>query len=231
MSRRITLEAADGHRLTAWRGDPDGPPKGGVVALHAVYGLTEHMGWLCDRWAEAGFAAIAPALYDRVGKDLVHPYDRSGVEAGRKCFAALSEAQILADIAACAAALRGAGPVAISGFCTGGTWAWIASAKQDFDAQVNFYGSHVPSKLDLAPRCPSIMHYGDSDHAVPLPQVERIRAAYRAVTIYVYPRAGHAFFNPEQESFDAGAAAAAWQRSVAFLDHLFAGKSRRPATA
>jgi len=229
MSRKITLDAADGHRFTAWRSDPAGPAKGGVVVLHAVYGLTAHMGAVCDRWAGAGYAAIAPALFDRVGRDLVHPYSRDGVEAGRRCFGALAEAQILADIAACAAALRDSGPVAISGFCTGGTWAWIASAKQDFDAQVNFYGSHVPSRLDLAPRCPTIMHYGDSDHAVPLSQVERIRAAHPAVTIHVYPRAGHAFFNPEQESFDAGAAAVAWQRSVDFLDRLFTGPARKSA--
>jgi carboxymethylenebutenolidase len=229
MSRKITLDAADGHRLTAWRSDPAGSAKGGVVVLHAVYGLTAHMGAVCDRWAEAGYAAIAPALFDRVGTDLVHPYTRDGVEAGRKCFAALGEQQILADIAACAAALRSTGPVAISGFCTGGTWAWVAAAKQDFAAQVNFYGSHVPSKLALAPRCPTAMHYGDADHAVKPADVERIRAAYPAVTIHVYRGGKHAFFNPEQESYDPSIASLAWQRSVAFLDRLLTGPARKSA--
>ena len=229
MSRKIALHAADGHRFSAWRGDPAGPAKGGVVVLHAVYGLTPHMGDVCDRWGGAGYAAIAPALFDRVGKDLVHPYTRDGVEAGRKCFAALGEAQILADVAACAAALRDAGPVAVSGFCTGGTWAWVAAAKQDFAAQVNFYGSHVPSKLALAPRCPTEMHYGDADHAVRPPDVERIRAAYPGVTIHVYPGGRHAFFNPQQDSYDQAIATLAWQRSVAFLDRLFTGPARKSA--
>lgn len=229
MSRKIMLDAADSHRFTAWRSDPAGSAKGGVVVLHAVYGLTTHMGDVCDRWAEAGYAAIAPALFDRVGKDLVHPYTRDGVEAGRKCFAALGEAQILADVAACAAALRDTGPVAISGFCTGGTWAWVAAAKQDFDAQVNFYGSHVPSRLAPAPRCPTVMHYGDNDHAVKPPDVERIRAACPAVAIHVYPGGRHAFFNPEQESYDQAIAMLAWQRSVAFLDRLFTDPARKSA--
>ena len=229
MSRKIALDAADGHRFAAWRSDPDGPAKGGVVVLHAVYGLTPHMGAVCDRWAEAGYAAIAPALFDRVGRDLVHPYSRDGVEAGRRCFGALAEAQVLADVAACAKVLRDGGPVAVSGFCTGGTWAWVASATLDFDAQVNFYGSHVPSKLDLAPRCPTIMHYGDNDHAVPLRDIERIRAAHPTVVVYVYPGGKHAFFNPEQEAHDAVSAALAWQRSVAFLDRTFG--PRASATA
>jgi carboxymethylenebutenolidase len=229
MSEKITLDAADGHRLTAWRSDPSAPAKGGVVVLHAVYGLTAHMGDVCDRWAEAGYAAIAPALFDRVGPNLVHPYSRDGVEAGRKGFAALGEEQVLADIAACAAALRDTGPVAVSGFCTGGTWAWVAAAKQDFAAQVNFYGSHVPAKLSFVPRCPTEMHYGDNDHAVKPPDIERIRAAYRAVTIHVYPGGRHAFFNPEQDSYDQAIATLAWQRSVAFLDRLFTGPARRSA--
>jgi carboxymethylenebutenolidase len=106
----------------------------------------------------------------------------------------------------------------VSGYCTGGTWAWVASAKQSFDAQVNFYGSHVAQKLDLHPRCPTVMHYGDKDHVVPVPDIERIQAANPGVLIHIYPSGGHAFFNPEQENYDAGHAALAWKRSLEFLE-------------
>jgi len=223
MSQRITLTAADGHRLDAWRADPDGPPRGGVVVLHAVFGLTGHMGDVCDRWASAGYAAVAPSLFDRVGPGRVHPYTEDGVEAGRVCYGALTREMGLADIGAAADALRPAGPVVVSGFCTGGTWAWIAGASLDFAAQVNFYGSHVPAHLDLSPRCPTIMHYGDCDRVVPPEKIAAISAAHPEVTIHVYPVAGHAFFNPEQTaSHDAAAAALAWRRSVEFLDRRFA---------
>ena len=114
--------------------------------------------------------------------------------------------------------------VAISGFCTGGTWAWIAAAELDFDAQVNFYGSHVPARLEYAPKCPTVMHYGDSDHIVPVPDIDKIRAANPEVTIHIYPGAGHAFFNPEQASHDADGAALAFRRSIEFLDRQFGGR-------
>ena len=220
MSQRITISSTDDHRIDAWRSDPD-TAKGGIVILHAVYGLTNHMGDVCDQFAAEGCAAIAPALYDRIGPGIVHPYTADGVAAGRGSYGALSAEQILADVAAAADALRdtvgNTGPVAVSGFCTGGTWAWIAAAELDFDAAVIFYGSQVPAHLDRTPRCPTILHYGDRDRIVPIAEVGKIRAAHPALTHHIYPGGRHAFFNPAQESFDAGAADLALRRSIDFL--------------
>lgn len=217
MSTKVEIPSSGRHRFEAWRSDPAGNPKGGVVVLHAIYGLTSHIGDVCDRWARDGYAAIAPALFDRVGKGLVHPYSSEGGNAGRTCYQGAGEANILADIAASAAAFDAGIPRIASGFCTGGTWAWVASATQQFDAQVNFYGSHVATRLDLKPRCPTVMHYGDNDHVVSVADIERIRSANPEVLVHVYPGAKHAFYNPEQGNHDASAAELAWQRSIAFL--------------
>jgi carboxymethylenebutenolidase len=224
VAERISLTARDGHAFACWRSDPKATPLGGIVVLHAVYGLTAHMGGVCDAWAAEGFAAIAPSLFDRVAPGIVHPYARDGVEAGRKSYAAAGAENILSDIEACRTALADIGPVAVSGFCTGGTWAWTASARLPFDAQVNFYGSHVPARLDQTPLCPTIMHYGDADFVVPVSDIEKIRSAHPEVTIHVHAGAGHAFFNPDQpEAHRAGAAAEAWRLSVAFMRSRFTG--------
>ena len=220
MAEKTTLTAADGHAFEAWRADPAdsaGAARGGIVILHAVYGLTGHIGDVCRMFADGGYAAIAPALYDRTGKDIVHPYSAEGVQAGRASYGKLSEDDILADVAACVAALRPAGRVAVSGFCTGGTWAWISAAALDVDAAVIFYGSQVPDHLQRAPQCPTILHYGDKDRIVPMPDVERIRAAHPDLPLHVYPGGQHAFFNPEQASYDEPAAETALGRSLAFL--------------
>ena len=230
MAQHITLTAADGHELDAWRTDPAGTGtgagkvRGGIVVLHAVFGRTTHMGDVCDQFAGAGYAAIAPSLYDRVGKNIVHPYDETGVEAGRKSYGALTPDQILADTAAGRDALGWAGPVAVSGFCTGGTWAWVAAATLDFDGAVIFYGSQVPAHLRRTPRCPTVHHYGDADHVVPLADIEKIRAANPDIPIHIYPGGKHAFFNPDQASYDAEIAALAFRRAVDFLADNMAGR-------
>jgi carboxymethylenebutenolidase len=222
--RKTELAGVDGHCLTVWRAEPDGAIKGGIIVLHAVYGLTDHMGDVCARWARAGYLAIAPALFARRDGADVLPYSTDGVVAGSRFFASLTREEIFRDIETCVAAAGSPGRVAISGFCTGGTWAWKAAAAMTFAAQVNFYGSHVfhPENIDLTPLCPTIMHYGDSDHVVSPIEIERIRTRHPSVDMHVHPGAGHAFMNPEQSGFDAIASERAWASSIAFMDRRFA---------
>ncbi|MHA1107807.1 MAG: dienelactone hydrolase family protein [Alphaproteobacteria bacterium] len=220
MSEKISL-SADGHRFDAWRADPVGPAKGGIVLLHAIYGLTSHMRDVCAMFADGGCSAIAPALYDRIGPDIVHSYDQTGAAAGRASYGQLAEDGILADVSACIAALRPSGRVAVSGFCTGGTWAWRSAAALEVDAAVIFYGSHVAQNLERTPRCPTVLHYGDSDLIVPMQDVDKIRAAHPNLPLHIYPGGGHAFFNPEQANYDAEAARGALEKSLEFLAENF----------
>lgn len=224
MANKIEITAADAHKFDAWRADPTGGAKGGIVVLHAIYGLTTHMGDVCDLYASHGYAAIAPALYDRSGKDLVFSYEGEGRDAGMAQRETLDESTVLLDVNAAANALRPSGRVAISGFCTGGTWAWVSGAKLGFDAAVNFYGSDVFDLRDLKPACPTILHYGDQDVIVPIDQVETIRSLHADHSLHVYPGQGHAFFNPEQASHDAASAKLALERSIAFMDQHLAGE-------
>lgn len=218
MTQTIEMTAADGHPFEAWRSDPAGAAKGGVVILHAVYGRTSHMGDLCDQWAKAGYVAIAPALFDRSKRNCVYSYSPEGGAEGLKRYQALSEEEILADVEACRTSFQQGLPTISSGFCTGGTWAWVSAAKLSFDAQVTFYASQILDWLDLAPKCPSLMHYGDNDHVVSLDGVQKVQAARSEVDVQIYPGAGHAFFNPEQSRHDSEAAALAWSRSLDFLE-------------
>ena len=81
--------------------------------------------------------------------------------------------------------------------------------------------SQIVEALDLSQPLPTILHYGDSDPIMPMDKVERIKARHPGVELCIYPAAGHAFCNPEQATYDATAAQAAWRRSFAFLDRHF----------
>jgi carboxymethylenebutenolidase len=60
-------------------------------------------------------------------------------------------------------------------------------------------------------------HFGDQDHAISLPDVEKIKAAYPDSVVHVYPGAGHGFNCDERSSYSAKDAALAFERSIAFL--------------
>lgn len=227
MPELMTLRSDDEHVFTAWNSTPAKECKGGVIVLHAVFGLTSHIEDVCDTWAAAGFRAIAPALFDRIGKAIVHPYGRAGADAGTQTYGRLTQAQILADIQACQQELASCGQTAITGFCTGGSWAWTAAAHLTFDAQVAFYGSHIHERLGQRPLCPTQLHYGSSDHVVSTGQQEQIEQAHPQVEMNLYPSAGHAFMNPDQEYFAPDAAAVAWRRAISFVGAAFSAPGAR----
>ena len=219
MANRISITADDGHKFDAWHSFPDDEAKGGLIFLQAIYGLTTHLGDVCDWFAHDGFESIAPATYDRTERNKVFAYDDHG---GMQFRENLKEDTVLLDIGACAALLRRTNNrVAISGFCTGGTWAWIAANRLDFDASVIFYGSDIHDSLDQKPNCPTLLHYGDADHVVPFELVQRISESFSDSEFHVYPGAGHAFYNPEQTNHDVEAARLAHRRSVEFLEKHF----------
>lgn len=220
---RIT--AADGHSFDAWRSVPEGRAIGGIVVLQAIYGLTDHLGDVCDRFATDGFHAIAPALYDRTERGRTFGYDPHDTAVAVLYRENLREATVLLDVAACRDALRSDGlRVAVSGFCTGGTWAWVSAAELEMDAAVIFYGTDVYEHIGRRPACPTMLHYGDRDIVVPMAHVEAIRNRHPECPMWIYPGVGHAFYNPEQVGYDAASAELAHERSVAFLTRCFAGR-------
>ena len=221
MAERITLRASHGHELEAWYAEPGGGARGGIVILQAIYGLTAHLGEVCGLYARSAISAIAPALYDRSGRGIVFGYDAAGRAAGQAQRETLERPTVLADVSAALARLRPAGPVAVQGFCTGGSWAWVAAAELTLDAAVIYYGSDVYQSRGLRPRCPTILHYGDCDTVVPIDQVEAIAAEHPEHPFHIYSGAGHAFFNPEQESSNKAAADLAHSRTLTFLRARF----------
>ena len=80
----IELTSPDGHTFAAYRADyAEGPPRGGVVVIQEIFGVNGHIRSVTDRLAEAGFVAVAPALFDRVERGAELGYDDEGMAKGR----------------------------------------------------------------------------------------------------------------------------------------------------
>jgi carboxymethylenebutenolidase len=214
MSTNMELTAADGHRLGAYRAAPNGRPLGAVVVIHEIFGVTGHVRHVTDELAEAGFLAIAPALFDRVQRGTQLPY--ANIPAGRALVDKLKLDQTMTDVAAAIGAARQGGRVAIMGFCWGGTIAYLAAGSRDVVAAVSYYGARIASFLDRQPKVPTLYHFGERDQHIPLQTVEQIRAAHPDGIYHLYP-AGHGFNCDERADYEPKSAALAWQRSLDFL--------------
>jgi len=220
LGQRIRLSARDGHELDAYLAEPAGTPRGGLVVAMEMYGVNDYLKGVCDGWAADGYRAIAPALWDRFERGLTLPYDDNGSRKGKamsRDIAAGMEAT-LDDLAAAADYVRGNGKVGIVGFCLGGTVAWLAACRRDFDAAIPYYGSNMCDYPDDVPRCPVLCHVGSLDTAVPPADVAAFRAERPEPVWHVYDGAPHGFDNSLRPArYHAAAAALARDRSRAFL--------------
>ncbi|MPZ57108.1 MAG: dienelactone hydrolase family protein [Rhizobiales bacterium] len=218
MGRQFLLTAADHQKLGAYRAEPKGKAKGGIVVIQEIFGVNNHIRNVCDHLASAGYSALAPALFDRLSPNFECGYTPDEIAEARKYVANPDWGAMLRDTDAAIKELKKDGPVAIMGFCMGGTVAFLAACKLDgLSASVCYYGGGIAKNADEKPRCPTQMHFGEQDQGIPMSDVETIKQKRTDCEIYVYPVAGHGFHCDERGSFHSESAKLAWDRSMAFL--------------
>ena len=208
--------ARDGHEFSAYLAAPTAAAHGAVVVLQEIFGVNEHIRSVAQQYAAAGFLTIAPALFDRIGRNIELGYGPKDMEQGTGYRLQITDAKALLDIGAAANVVRHAGRIALVGYCWGGQLCWIGASALRVQAAVGYYTSRVWEKLERVPACPIMLHYGERDQNIPLERIEQVRAASPAAQIFMYP-ADHGFNCSARASYDAPSAALAWQRTQDFL--------------
>lgn len=224
MSKTVQLKTSDGHVLSAYRADPAGTPRGAVVVIQEIFGVNVHIRDVTERWAEVGYTAIAPALYDRFEKGFEVGYTPEDIETGRalKAKANAKLDHVMADVEAARAAVADAGKVGIVGFCWGGFVTYMAACRLGFQAASGYYGGGIAEYANETPKCPTILHFGDNDAGIPLSEVEAVRGKQPKVGIHIY-QAGHGFHCDMRGSYDPRAAAIAGMRTVQLFEASLRG--------
>ena len=129
MGKQFSLVASDSFKLGAYRADPSGPSKGGVVVIQEIFGVNHHIRTVCDRLAAEGYVAEAPALFDRQQPNFESGYSPDEIANARKFVANPDWGAMMRDTQAAIDDLKKEGPVAIIGFCMGGSIAFLSAAK------------------------------------------------------------------------------------------------------
>jgi carboxymethylenebutenolidase len=201
---------------------------GGVVVVQEAFGVTEHIEDVCQRFADAGWLAVAPHLFHRTGDPVL---DQTDFEAVRPHMEALTAEGIATDVDAALDYIEGAGfppnAAGIVGFCMGGSVALATATRRQLGAAVTFYGGGVskgrfgfPPLVELAPdlRTPWLGLFGDQDQTIPVEDVEALGAAAANADVPTevvrYPDAGHGFHRDGSAAHHAESAADAWLRTL-----------------
>jgi carboxymethylenebutenolidase len=219
---QISLQSADGFEFSAYEARPAGDCRGAVVVIQEVFGVNDHIRSVADGYAQEGYHAIAPALFDRVETGIELGYGEADVHRGVDlAFNRLHMEQTLADIQAAIDQASRFGRVGMVGYCFGGLLTWLSACRLDrLAAASSYYGGGVPQQAEMTPRCPIILHFGEQDDHIPVESVKQFMARHPDLPVYLYD-ADHGFNCDQRAMYDAAAAALARQRTLdLFARHL-----------
>ena len=230
------------HGLTAYRADPPGEVRGGIVVIQEIWGLADHIKAVADRFAAEGYIAVAPDLLGHIGltpevgaglQQLMSADEATRTAAQPRMREAMGGARSPAFAAWAVPALQSVvdllleqvevdGSVGVVGFCFGGSYSFaLALAEPRLRAAIAIYGNFPETGDPTTIACPVLAFYGEEDHGITdgVPELEqRMAEADVDFTARVYHQVGHAFFNDTSPSrYNAEAAGDAWQRSLDFF--------------
>jgi len=208
--------AKDGHIVDLYVAKPKSEAMATVIVLQEIFGITEHIQAICQQYATHGYLAIAPALFDRIKKNIVLDY--SSFAEGRDYKMQLQDEQVLLDIAASAATAENDLKVAVIGFCFGGALSYLASTRLNLDCAISYYGGGIAEKyINQKPLCPIMYHFGALDPIIPSTDVAAIQSNHPEGVFHIYEDAGHGFNCSDRRDYHSESAKIAFARSLEFL--------------
>jgi carboxymethylenebutenolidase len=228
----IRLRAGDGE-MRCHQAQPRGQGRfPAIIVIMEAFGLNDHIKDVTERIASDGYMAIAPDLYYRESPNVVG-YDRLQEAIG--LMQRLDAATVVANLGSVITHLKAQSfvngeRIGITGFCMGGTIAFLAACKfpTDIKAAVAFYGGSIADDSPTAPlnsaddlQAPILCFFGDKDPYIPLSQVKKIEdrlgALGKSYEVKVYAGADHGFFCDDRASYHSEAAGDAWEKAKAWF--------------
>jgi len=213
-----------------------------VIVLQEVFGVNAHIQQVTECIAQAGYAAIAPALFQRTAPGFAVGYSDAELAEGRYHKNQTRASQLLSDIQATIAYLQTQpwvkpGGMGCIGFCFGGHVAYLAATLPAIQATASCYGAGIatmtpggegPPTLSRTPDIQGTIYgfFGMDDPLIPAAEVDAIAAALENHQIdhriFRFAGAGHGFCCDQRPDYRPEIAAQTWEAVLA----LFAEKLR-----
>lgn len=243
MNKIIEIESIN--NVKAYLAMPEGKPKGGIIVIHEVWGLDNHIKSVADRFAKEGYVALAPELLDvsdfsseeivKIQRSLFDESERNSVQPQlRKLMAPMQEPQFaevtmkrLQSVFDYIYSIKEAKEnISVIGFCFGGSYSYALSvAEPRLKIALPFYGHSDQTVEELAKiNCPVRAFYGQNDSRLidGLDDLKkRMKAAGVEYKVRVYEDSGHAFFNDSNPgAYNKNAATDAWNEVIQELSKI-----------
>ena len=218
MGKHITIPTSGTQCIGAYVAEARGKPKGGIVVIQEIFGVNAHIRQVADRFAAAGYTAIAPAFFDHLETGVELGYTEEGMRQGKQLVTEVGLDRAVEDVASAAEAIASAGKIGTVGYCWGGTVALLSAIRLGLPS-VSYYGARNLAFLGEQPKAPVMFHFGHDDASIPPEAVAKHREMLPQMDVYDYTGAGHAFNRDiDPHHYHEASAKLALQRTLAFFD-------------
>jgi carboxymethylenebutenolidase len=223
------LAEADGRTFDGYLSRPAEGTGPGLIIVTEMWGTTKLNRDMADSYARRGWCALVPSMFWRSERTGTLAAQEPDIEAAWARLRAYDFDRGAQDVGIAADWLRRSpacsGKVAAIGFCMGGRTAVLACTRSRMDVGIAVYALGIRHHLGevACVECPVQLHYGLADVHIPRSEIDEVRdatSANRNVETYLYPGAGHGFFNPLRPAYNAAAVALAKERIDGLLDTL-----------
>lgn len=211
--------SSNGDTATGYLATPESGSGPGVIVIQEWWGLVPHIVDVVDRFAAAGFTALAPDLYR--GESTTEP-DEAG-----KLMMALNIDTAAKDMSGAVDLLQarsGRDKVGVVGYCMGGGLALVLACHRPdaVAAAAPYYGlipwpSAQPDWSALEAKV--VGEYAELDDFATPEGTRALEAELRGLgkdaTLHIHENCQHAFFNDTRpDVYDAAHSAEAWERTT-----------------
>lgn len=206
-------------------------PVPAIIVIQEIFGVNAHIREVTERFARAGYVAIAPAIYQRIAPGFETGYTAEDIKIGRQYKEQTKTDELLSDMRATVTYLKSlptvqADAIGCIGFCFGGLVAYLAATLPEIKATASFYGAGIPNPAPGGGQ-PTLAYtsdikgtlyafFGTDDTSIPSEHVDQIEAELQKYQIphriFRYAGAGHGFFCDRRDSYNPEAAADAWDQ-------------------
>jgi carboxymethylenebutenolidase len=224
-SEYVELSVADGGTMRAWFSRPAKQEvRAGLMVFQEAFGVNAHIRSVADRFAKAGYAAIAPELYHRSSPGFESGYDDAApaIALARQ----LTTEGLEADVRATHAFLRDqvSGNIACVGYCMGGRVSFLANIAVPIRAAISYYGGGLDGVVDRASDCsaPMLFFWGEKDQHITSEHRQKVaegmHASKQPSVQVTFSDADHGFFCDQRASYNPAAAKLSWNLTLSFFE-------------
>lgn len=239
--KTISLNGQAGELPTFIARPDDGKKYPGVLVIHEIFGLNDHIRDVARRFAREGMVAYAPCLFAHA-----KPSDQEDLAVMREIWSKIPDSQLIADLQTVMADMKQSefvqsNSIGAIGFCMGGAIAYMFACQTPDTAWVaDFYGRiFYPQLTDTKPKhpvdytetlpCPVLGIFAGIDDLITHEHIMLFRKKLldhkKDAEVHIFDDAHHAFFNDEREFYNAEASEAAWKHTLSLIDRVTKSKA------